>query len=107
MNLSRRSILTGLIAAPLVVRTPGLIMPVRSWHAAIRGQIGWMGEPMPNGHRLYLVISDGRRWHPVMSRPDPAWRGNLAIPCRGWEIGAVPFPLVGSAPVDGPAAICA
>jgi hypothetical protein len=31
MNLSRRSLLGGLIAAPAVILTPGLLMPVRPW----------------------------------------------------------------------------
>jgi hypothetical protein len=31
MNLSRRSLLSGLIAAPAVILTPKLLMPVRSW----------------------------------------------------------------------------
>lgn len=30
MNLSRRRVLTGLIAAPAIIMTPGLLMPVRS-----------------------------------------------------------------------------
>jgi hypothetical protein len=31
MNPSRRSLLSGLIAAPAVILTPGLLMPVRRW----------------------------------------------------------------------------
>jgi hypothetical protein len=47
MNLSRRSLLSGLIAAPAVILTPGLLMPVKAW----------ADEP-------WISVINGRRWGP-------------------------------------------
>jgi hypothetical protein len=46
MNLSRRSLLTGLVAAPAVILTPGLLMPIKPWivpvtFSAAGGKFTW------------------------------------------------------------------
>jgi hypothetical protein len=78
MNLSRRSLLSGLIAAPAVILTPKLLMPVRSWAEPLsfdpiplkRGSIA---HELINGRPLwgrFVDVKTGR----VLQRERITWR---------------------------------
>lgn len=47
--LTRRSVLFGLLAAPAIIKTPGLLMPVRKiepvWDGAVTGR--WSSKAVP------------------------------------------------------------
>jgi hypothetical protein len=61
MNLSRRSLLSGLIAAPAVILTPGLLMPIKPWIVPVTFKAagdGWVGPfryMLANGKMYELV----------------------------------------------------
>jgi hypothetical protein len=65
MNLSRRSLLSGLIAAPAVILTPGLLMPVKPWiqPEALVGDMIYDREPlMPRIGWLCTVSGTPGTW---------------------------------------------
>lgn len=41
--MNRRGFLTGLLAAPAVITTPGLLMPVRAWAEPVLGNSDFVG----------------------------------------------------------------
>lgn len=49
MTPTRRSVLTGLLAAPMLVRTPGLLMPVRALWTARELELIRDGWQLVNG----------------------------------------------------------
>lgn len=86
--MNRRGFLSGLITAPAVIITPGLLMPVHSWHEGIRGEIRWWYDldRLDGPYWLHCpvlpVISDGRRWLRLSFYPPPpssVWIGAYYI----------------------------
>lgn len=67
MTLSRRSVLRGLIAAPAVILTPKLLMPVKSV-PLVDGYQRWFTLDISCGDETVLAYLDTvtRKIHPVM-----------------------------------------
>jgi hypothetical protein len=78
MNLSRRSLISGLIAAPAVILTPGLLMPVKPWivpvtFSAAGGEFYWK-YLTADGLRWWEWVNDGQEgggavWREIASKP--------------------------------------
>lgn len=61
--MNRRRVLTGLLAAPLVVRTTGLLMPVRAIWTARELEMIRKGWELRNGfwwRRVAMTVGDAR-----------------------------------------------
>lgn len=96
MNLTRRSALFGLLAAPAIIRAPGLLMPVR---ASKRPSLLWadkqefgafryepISEATASKYPIYFALhtSDGAELSPTQSMwtevEQPVWLGRRS----GW-----------------------
>jgi len=71
MKLARRSILKGLLAAPVIIRTPGLLMPIKPlgkyyyWEVSTGSDTPWWGNPGGDGSwyksvMVQLELTDAR-----------------------------------------------
>lgn len=76
--MNRRTILTGLLAAPFVIRTPGLLMPVRPFALHQYGE--WAKLLSNGGGKISLAFSKG--YH------DPA-----AMIAAGWQRADQPMTI--------------
>jgi hypothetical protein len=60
--MNRRGFLTGLIAAPAVILTPGLIMPVRPWIVPVTFSAAMSIDPDSFEWRYLYDNASGRVW---------------------------------------------
>ena len=77
MALSRRGLLGGMLAAlaaPAIIRTPGLLMPVRP---LVRGH--WSGEFLTSDSAWFLVTDADLRL-PMVAKPEIIARNVLLYP---------------------------
>jgi hypothetical protein len=72
MILTRRRVLTGLLAAPLIVRTAGLLMPIKPWRpkAAVR-TVTYLPQPI-DGRTVTIARTDGGLLHVSQNFPPEA-----------------------------------
>lgn len=57
--MNRRSLLTGLIAAPLVVRTPCILMPIRPWRSSPENHFIIVADWPKPGSDIYANVGAG------------------------------------------------
>jgi hypothetical protein len=96
MNVSRRGFL-GLLAAPAIIRLPGILMPVRSF--LIEPIPGWLecnGAAIPRSHYPDLFATIGQAYGPgpagKVQLPD--LRAHFADPVPGAELFVQPISYI-------------
>lgn len=72
MILSRRRVLSGLIAAPAIITTPGLLMPVRSF-MSYEQAVAWVDTEMPKAINHILGIP----WQRMLGESDEQLRSRI------------------------------